>query len=148
MTNRHRPQLNFYFVGKRCSQLNGFHPERFGKLMTNSGLNLGHEDTSAARKDHLTGPVVGGGMEELECILKDRWTLASSTGRGSGWSRRKSLSFNSFWICCQPEVSSQKSNLFEEAKILVPLSPQHVFWLNWSQPEPKLQASCTHQKSL
>ena len=117
-------------------------------MMTNSSLDLGHEDTSAARKDHLTGPVVGGGMEELECILKDRWTLASSTGRGSGWSRRKSLSFNSFWICCQPEVSSQKGNLFEEAKILVPLPPQHVFWLNWSQPEPKLQASCTHQKSL
>ena len=69
-------------------------------MMTNSSLDLGHEDTSAARKDHLTGPVVGGGMEESESILKDWWALASSTGRGSGWSRCKSLPFNSFWICC------------------------------------------------
>jgi hypothetical protein len=71
-------------------------------MMANSSLDLGHEDTSAARKDHLTSPVVGGGMEDSESILKDRWALASSTGRDSGWSRRKSLPFNSSWICCHP----------------------------------------------
>ena len=46
-------------------------------MMANSSLDLGHEDTSAARKDHLTGPVVCGGMKKSESILKDWWALAS-----------------------------------------------------------------------
>jgi hypothetical protein len=36
MTNSHRPQLDFYFIGKWCSQLDGFNLERFSKVMTNS----------------------------------------------------------------------------------------------------------------